>query len=143
MIFTVTRLELLTQFAEHVVKLPIGALVSAPFFLLSARILSLRPLSFGAAFLFGLIVGAALLVVSLFDWLLMPDTNIYVEAVISIALSLGTSTALAGYLVRSAEGHSIGFRKGLYFSLVAEGLFGVVLLAIAVVIVAVRYGSKI
>lgn len=136
-------MDALAQIAKSLIAVPLGALVSVPFLRVTAKLFSLRPLSFGAAFMFGLILGGVLLAVSVVFWLVMPDIGVVAETAVSVVLSLLVSSALAGYFLSAPDGTSIGIRRGLYFTVVSEALFGVALFCFALVVVALFGNGKI
>jgi hypothetical protein len=123
-------MEAFLQTLKSVLLLPVGALLYLPFLRLAARFLALKRLSFGAAFMLGLILGGTLLVADLLISLLVPNEAI-VGTVVSVCLSLVTSSAVCAYLVTTLDGKSVGLLKGLYFTLVSQALFGVALVIVA------------
>jgi hypothetical protein len=123
-------MEAFLQTLKSVLLLPVGALLYLPFLRLAARFLALKRLSFGAAFMLGLILGGTLLVADLLISLLVPNEAI-VGTVVSVCLSLVTSSAVCAYLVTTLDGKSVGLLEGLYFTLVSQALFGVALVIVA------------
>src|SRR5687768_2596133 len=115
---------------KSVLLLPVGALLYLPFLRLAARFMALKRLSFRAAFMLGLILGAVLLVADLVISPLVPDQPV-ITMVVSVGLSLAISSAVCGYLVTTNDGTSAGLLKGFYFTLVSQGLFAVALMIIA------------
>jgi hypothetical protein len=132
-------MEGLLQTLKAILLLPVGALLYMPFLRLAARFLDLKRLSFGAAFMLGLILGAVLLVADLVIGPLIAG-NTAVAFGISAFLSLAISTAVCGYLVTTVDGRSAGLLKGFLFTLVSQALFGVALMALAGVLV-LLFGS--
>lgn len=134
-------MEGLLQTLKSVLLLPVGALLYLPFLRLAARFLALKRLSFGAAFMLGLILGGTLLVVDLLISPLVPNEAV-TGTVVSVCLSLVISSAVCGYLVTTLDGRSVGFLKGLYFTLVSQALFGVALMIIAGLLVLILNAWK-
>jgi hypothetical protein len=122
--------EGLLQTLKSVLLLPVGALLYLPFLRLAAKFLSLKRLSFGAAFMLGLILGAALLLAELVIGPFIPGQAL-ASLLVSVCLSLAISTAVCGYFVTTLDGRSAGLLKGFLFTLVSQALFGVALMAVA------------
>jgi hypothetical protein len=122
-------MEGLLQTLKAVLLLPIGALLYLPFLRLAARFMTLKRLSFGAAFMLGLVLGGVLLVADLVISPLVPDETL-MTTVVSTVLSLAISTAICGYLVTTVDGRSVGLLKGFYFTLISQALFAVALVVI-------------
>lgn len=123
-------MEGLLQTLKSVLLLPVGALLYLPFLRLAARFMAVKRLSFGAAFMLGLILGAVFLVADLLISPLVPDQP-PIATVVSVGLSLVVSSAVCGYLVTTSDGRSAGLLKGFYFTLVSQALFAVALMIIA------------
>ena len=123
-------MEGLLQTLKSVLLLPVGALLYLPFLRLAARFMALKRLSFGAAFMLGLILAAVLLLADLVISPFVPDQTL-IATVVSVGLSLAISSAVCGYLVTTVEGRSAGLLKGFYFTLVSQALFSVALVTIA------------
>ena len=118
---------------KGILLLPVGALLFLPFLLLASRLMAVRRLSFGAAFLLGLILGAVMLVMDLLTAPLVPDSAAGI--VVWFAASLAFSTAICGYLITTVEGRSVGALKGFYFTMLSQGLFTAAFFAVGAVVV--------
>jgi hypothetical protein len=123
-------MEGILQTLKSVLLLPVGALLYLPFLRLAARFMAFKRLSFGAAFMLGLILGAVLLLADLVISPFVPDRTL-VTTVVLVGLSLAISSAVCGYLVTNIEGRSVGLLKGFYFTLISQALFAVALMIIA------------
>jgi hypothetical protein len=132
-------MEGLLQTLKAILLLPVGALLYMPFLRLAARFLDLKRLSFGAAFMLGLILGAVLLIADLVIGPFIAG-NTAAAFGISAFLSLAISTAVCGYFLTTVDGRSAGLLKGFLFTLVSQALFGVALMALAALLV-LLFGS--
>ncbi|MGH8669894.1 MAG: hypothetical protein ACREUN_01580 [Burkholderiales bacterium] len=108
------------------VLLPIGALLYLPFLRLAARWLTLERLSFGTAFLLGLMLGGAGLIASSVAAPFVPDDAMLMAAVLTLPL-LAIASAICGYYVVTPEGKSVGIRKGFYLAALSLAMLGGVL----------------
>lgn len=120
----------LLDLLKSIALLPVGALFYFPFLRLAARILRFRQLSHGGAFMLALILSVATFVPDLAIRAVLAEESV-TAMVLLIAVSTVISTVVCGYLVRNAEGLSIGIKAGLVFTLVSDGLFTLALAAIA------------
>jgi hypothetical protein len=123
-------MEGLLHTLKSVLLLPVGALLYLPFLRLAARFMALKRLSFGAAFMLGLILGAVLLFADLVISPLIPGETLTIIIVLT-ALSLAISSAVCGYLVTTIDGRSVGLLKGFYFTLISQVLAAVAFMIIA------------
>lgn len=130
-------METLLSLLKPIVLLPVWALIESPFVRLGARIVIGRRLSFRAAFMLGLITGAALIVASLVLWPVFANVGDTAQRVVSVAAALVLSTALYGYFLTDVEGRSVGYVKGGLVVVLSSFLFVVALLALALVAVGV------
>jgi hypothetical protein len=134
-------METLLQTLKSIVLLPVGALLYLPFLRVAARLMALKRLSFGGAFLLALILGAVLLGADLAISPFLPDqgtTAILVSAAVSIAVSSG----ICGYFVTTAEGRSVGVLKGFLFTLLSQVLLTAALLVVAAPLVLISGAWK-
>jgi hypothetical protein len=134
-------MEDLLHTLKSVLLLPVGALLYLPFLRLAARFMALKRLSFGAAFMLGLVLGAVLLLAGLVIDPLFPEQTL-VTIVVLTALSLAISSAVCGYLVSTVDGTSVGLVKGFYFTLISQVLFAVAFMIIAGLLALIFVGWK-
>jgi hypothetical protein len=134
-------MEDLLHTLKSVLLLPVGALLYLPFLRLAARFMALKRLSFGAAFMLGLVLGAVLLLAGLVIDPLFPEQTL-VTIVVLTALSLAISSAVCGYLVSTVDGRSVGLVKGFYFTLISQVLFAVAFMIIAGLLALIFVGWK-
>jgi hypothetical protein len=120
------------------VWLPIGALVYLPFLRLAARWLALERLSFGTAFLLGLMLGGAGLIASSVAEPFVPDDALLMAAVLAVPL-LAISSAICGYYVVTPQGGSVGMRKGFYLAALSLAMLGGVLAVAAFLMLLLGY----
>ncbi len=122
-------MEFLLSLGIAIVGVPVGALLQAPFVRVAARVAKTAPLSLKAAFMLGLITGAAMLVISLvlypLNWVIGEDAA---DALSSVACT-AAGVWLFGYFLRDEAGNSVGVKRGFVaFVLGALMFFGALLL---------------
>ncbi len=122
-------MEFLCALGIAIVGVPIGALLQAPFVRLAARVAKTAPVSFRAAFMLGLITGAAMLAISLvlypFNWVIGEGA----ADGLSSAACTAAGVWLYGYFLRDEAGNSVGIKRGFVaFALGALMVFGALLL---------------
>lgn len=121
-------MEFLLSLGLAILGVPIGAFLQAPFVRFAARLAKTAPVSFRAAFMLGLITGAAMLAISLvlypFNWVIGEDAA---DGLSSLAC-LVAGVWLYGYFLRDEAGNSVGIKRGFVaFALGALMVFGAIL----------------
>ncbi len=105
-------MEYITSLLKSLVLLPVGALIEAPFILLSARVVTRRRPSFGAAYMLALITGVVLILASVVLWPVLASVNELAGSAISVVASLLVPTIAYGYLLTNEQGASVGYMMG-------------------------------
>lgn len=128
-------MELFVSALKSLAMLPVFALLEVPFIRISASIVLSRRLSFGASYLMALIAGSALLAANVVLWPVYAQLSKPAEAALTFSMTLALAGWLYGYFLTNAEGRSVGMLKGILVVLLSSALFGIVLLALAFVVI--------
>lgn len=133
-------MESFLEFGKALLFIPIWALIQAPFLRLAVKINKASSISLKAAFMLGLIVSAASLVVCLVLYPLngLGVINDPVADDLSLFATIVTTVWMYGYFLRSEMSDSIGALRGLIVFALQTLLFLGVIVAAGVLIVIVN-----
>jgi hypothetical protein len=133
-------MEDLVAFGKELLLVPIWALIQAPALRLAVKLNKASSISLKAAFMLGLIISAASLVIFLVIYPLngLGIINDPVADGLSLSATIGATVWLYGYFLRSEMGDSIGALRGLIVFALQILLFLGVIVAAGVLIVIVN-----
>lgn len=130
-------MEFILYLGKGILSIPIWALIQSPFLRWSVKLAKASSISIRAAFLLGLISGAATLIVSL---ILYPFYELIGEPYatsIYFAVTVSISAWLYGYFLRGEAGNSIGIWRGFIVFAIEIVLFLAIVFAFAFLVVLV------
>lgn len=127
-------MEFLGSTLKAALLLPVYALIEAPLVQLSTRILRITRPTFWDAYRLVLIVGAALFVVGLILWPVLPEENSHADLFVTLLISAVGYGWAYGYFLRNGDGTSIGYWRGTQVFVITGVLFFAILLVVGLVI---------
>ena len=135
-------MEFILTLGKGILTVPVWALIQSPFLRWSAKLTKVSSVSFGAAFILGLITGAVSLAVSLVLYPLYGVIGDPLAEGISWLAVLAATTWLYGYFLRGASGNSVGLWGGVKVFSVQIVVFSALLFSLAYLVVLVMNTLK-
>jgi hypothetical protein len=124
---------LIFEILQGVVVMLIAALIDVPLLRFGARILALKRFSFGATYLLALIVSGSLIIFHSIVSPALSGISFFLQAFITVVLSLAVSGWGIGYFVTTEDRKSIGWAEGTKLVLVVNLLFAIVAVLLVVI----------
>ena len=128
-------MEYVSAILKGILLIPLGALIELPFVRLATRLVISKRLSLGAAYMLGLISGAATLIGGVLLWPFESFVSETVASVLSLAVAFSLGTFTYGYFLKDAQGASVGYLKGGLVLLTAMVMLAAALVGAAFLVV--------